>query len=490
MGGFDILILGGGPAGCVLAARLSEDPGCRVGLVEAGPDYGPHARDWPAELLDATAIPQTHDWRDGQESLPWARVIGGCSSHNACAVTRGSAAEYDAWRAFGGDAWTWATLAPCLARARTALGARPIDPDHAGLWHRAVLDAAAQTGLAAVDDLDEHPTGGALVTSNALDATRINAAFAYLGPARRRPNLTVLDRTVADGVLLRSGRATGARVRTERGAAELAAGMVVLAAGAYGSPAVLLRSGIGPEHELRAHGIDVRHALRGVGAGLADHWRAGLGFALREDATRALAAEPAHRRVVAQAMVKWRADGAHDGPTDGHLLAIVPPDRSQVRITVGLVAPRSRGRVGLRSRDPSALPRVENRPLSDPAGSDLARLVHGLQRTRELAATGALSRLVARECDPGPEMPLGPHARATGASYYHPTGTCRMGAPGDPLAVVDGSGRVHGLDGLLVCDASVIPVSPRAGTHLTTLAVAERIAELIRADGARVDRPA
>jgi choline dehydrogenase len=477
--GFDFLILGGGPAGCVLAARLSEDPGCRVALVEAGPDYGPRTRGaWPAELLDATAIPESHDWRDRDGSLPWARVIGGCSSHNACAVTRAAPAEYDAWSAFGGDDWRWATLGPCLSRARTALGASQIGPDAVGMWDQTVLDAARESGFAAVNDLDDQASGAAIVASNTSGVERVNAAFAYLDPARSRPNLTVLDRTLADRVLLRAGRASGALVHGSSGPQKLASDRVVLAAGGYGSPAILMRSGIGPEDELRAHGIRVRHLLRGVGAELADHCRIGLGFELREDVASALAAERSTRRRVAQTIVKWRLDGSGDALTDGHLLAIVPPDRSHGRITVGLFGLQSFGRVGLRSVDPAALPRVDERFLSNLAGDDLARLVEGSERARELVASDPLRRLVASEQEPGPSQSLAQHARATAASFYHPTGTCRMGAPDDSGAVVDGAGRVHGLDGLLVADASIIPISPRAGTHLTTLAVAERVAEL------------
>jgi choline dehydrogenase len=479
---FDTIILGAGPAGCVLAARLSEDPGRSVCLVEAGPDYGPRsAGRWPQELLDPTAIPDSHDWRDAGDSLPWARVLGGCSAHNACAVTRGAAAEYESWRAAGGAAWAWRTLEPCLDRARAALAARRPDRTHAGAWHAAVLDAALAAGLPYLPDLDLERVGAGLVAANVVDGARHNAAFAYLDGARQRPNLSVLGDTLVDRVVLdRAGRATGALVRTHGGERTISGGRIILTAGAYGSPAILLRSGIGPPDELRRHGIRVRHELRGVGTDLADHCRAGIGFRLRPAAHAAMRAEHGHRAIVAQCIAKWASSRDVQGAWDIHLLAIVPPDRSSGRITAGLVAPRSRGRLRLRSSDPARLPLVEPGFLSDEAGDDLAALTEGLQLARALAAEQPLERLVAGEIDPGAEVDAAAHAAATVTTYYHPSGTCRLGPADDPYAVVDAAAAVHGVENLHVADASVIPAPVRAGTHLTTLAVAERVAEILR----------
>lgn len=466
MESFDAIVVGGGAAGCVLAARLSEDAGRTVCLIEAGPDYGPRsAGRWPRELLDPSAIPESHDWYDEDGSLPWARVVGGCSAHNACAVTQGAASEYDAW----GPGWSWATLAPCLARARDALGARARAGPDVGTWHAAVLEAAIEAGLPRLPSLDAERAGVGVAATNVVDGARHNAAFAYLDPARARSNLTVLGDTLVDRVAFgRGGRATGVvlRDRTVHG------GCVVLAAGAYGSPAVLLRSGVGPGGE--------QHALPGVGAGLADHCRAGVGFSLRDEAAAALRAEHGERAIMAQCIAKWASSRAAGGEWDVHLLAIVPPDRSTGRITAGLVAPRSRGRVGLRSRDPAALPRVEPGFLSDDDGHDLAALAEAIDFARGLAATRALGAVATGAIEPGPEIAATAHARATVASYYHPTGTCRLGPATDRLAVVDADAAVHGLENVYVGDASIIPEPVRAGTHLTALAVAERVAELLR----------
>jgi choline dehydrogenase-like flavoprotein len=476
---FDALVLGGGPAGCVLAARLSEDANRRVVLVEAGPDYGPRAAGrWPAELLDASVIPESHDWSDGDESLPWARVIGGCSAHNACGVIHGAPAEIDSWASWGGSEWTWAALEPCLRRARETLGTRRQDREGLSVWHSAMLAAAGEAGLPALDDLDEPRPGAGVLPVNADGGVRRNAAFSYLDPARSRPNLTIAGGTLADRVLLEGGRVTGAVVRDDDGERELRAPLVVLTAGAYGSPAILLRSGVGPEAELDPHDIPVAHHLPGVGTELSDHARAGIGFAFSEDAAAATRDDPG---VAAQALVKWRSSLVGEDVCDVQFLGFVPSARDQGRITVGLLAPRSQGRVGLQSRDPARLPRVEDGFLTDPEGHDLAVVVEGLEQVRALGATAALRAVTTGEVDPGQGVDVADHARDTVATYYHPTGTCRMGAPDDPGAVVDGFGRVHGVDGLRVADASIVPVSPRANTHLTALGVAERVAELIRA---------
>jgi len=479
--GYDVVVLGGGPAGCAIAARLSEDPARTVCLVEAGPDHGPRAAGrWPAELLDPSAIPESHDWRDDHAALPWARVIGGCSAHNACAVAHGPAADYDAWAAHGGEGWRWATLEPCLARARDALRARARQPAELGIWHAGLLEAAAEAGLQRLDRFDDATAGAGAMAANVVDGARHNAAFAYLDAARERPNVTIAGTTVADRVVLDRGRATGAIVQGPGGERTLHAGRVVLTAGAYGSPAILLRSGIGPADELARHGIAVAHGLPGVGAALADHCRAGLGFALGPRAADALRAERGDRTIAAQAAVKWRSPLAGAAPWDVHLLAIVPPDRSQGRITAGLLAPRSRGRVGLRSPRPTDVPLVDHGFLSDPDGHDLGVLVAALGFARELGATRALRRLTAGEIDPGPQVDARSHALATVATYYHPTGTCRLGRPDDPDAVVGADAAVHGLDRLYVADPSIAPRPVRAGTHLTALAVAERVAELLR----------
>ena len=214
VGEYDVVVLGGGTAGCVVAARLSEDPDRSVCLVEAGPDYGPYDRGrWPDDLLDARTLAFSHSWETDREdrSQLRARVLGGCSAHNACIVLEGTPADYDEW----GPGWTASELRPYLDRARRELRARPIGDDELSPWHRAFVDACG-------DDAIVHPV-------NAVGQVRWNAAFAYLDPARGRPNLTILSDTLVDRVVLGEGR-----VLTNRG--ELGARTVVLTAGSYGTP--------------------------------------------------------------------------------------------------------------------------------------------------------------------------------------------------------------------------------------------------------------
>ena len=240
---FDVIVVGGGTAGCVLAARLSEAPERTVCLVEAGPDYGRYAdRRWPADMLDARTLPMTHLWETEPDdrSASRARIIGGCSAHNACLVVWGSRADYDEW----GDGWSFAELEPYLRRAETMLETRTDRAGDLSPFHRALLEAGPRIGLPVLEhpnDLDA-TVGVAPAAVNARGAVRWNTSFAYLDEARPRPNLTIAAETLVDRVEIDGGRAVG--ILTDRGRFE--ADTVIVAAGAYGSPAVLLRSGIGP----------------------------------------------------------------------------------------------------------------------------------------------------------------------------------------------------------------------------------------------------
>jgi choline dehydrogenase len=469
---YDVVVVGGGPAGCVLAARLSEEEGRSVCLVEAGPDYGPLADGrWPAELLDATGIPDSHDWRDGECSLPWARVIGGCSAHNACFIGVGSPADHE-W----GDGWTYDGIRPYLERARKEMRAHQVGREELGAWHAGFLEAATAAGTPAVDDLSDpaSPVGVGRVTTNALGGTRWNAAFAYLDPARERPNLTVISEAAGERVLIAGGRVGGLAIRKGGGRRELHAPLVVVTCGAYGSSALLLRSGIGPSGHLKERGIAVVADLAGVGTGLIDHARLGFGFSLRDGVLQSIVGEPVEKRVAGQVLLKARSTLAQDEAADLHLFSIVrplPEGGHQARITVGLIGARSRGRVRLRSTEPDALPEVESAHLEEE--DDLSAILEGMAMARAIAATEPLASAIASEDEPGADADLAVHARTNVGSYYHPVATCPIGE------VVDERGAVHGIEGLHVADASIIPRSPHVSPHLTVLAVAERMAELL-----------
>lgn len=470
---YDVLVVGGGTAGCVVAARLSESAERRVCLVEAGPDYGPRAAGrWPADLLDPRAFTFTHDWGSGGEdgrSLG-ARVLGGCSVHNACMAVVGAPADYDGW---GGD-WAYDRFAPYLARARDALRVAPANTDDPAPFHRGFLAAADELGLRRLDDPDspDQPVGVFPLPANVVDGVRWSSAFAYLDDARGRPGLTVLAETTVDRIELEGTRAVGV---VTVGGAELRGDTIVLTAGAYLTPAILLRSGIGPADELARHDIPVAAALP-VGEELLDHHGTGI----RWEPTPALSrlteehvarTGPLFRPHV---IVKAASRACPAGTWDLHLVSWTSPteDGAGYEASVGVfhMQPRSAGRVRLRSRDPRDLPLVERGFLRD--ARDLPTIVEGLELARALAGQPALADLLGDEREPGGEE-LGAYATRTARCYFHPAGTCGIGRVVDPL------GRVLGIDGLVVADASVMPTIPRANTNLTTVAIAERLAETL-----------
>ena len=486
----DVLVLGGGTAGCVLAARLSEDPGTAVALVEAGPDYGPREQGgWPPEMLDAHAVPFTHDWGyDGEVGVERARIIGGCSSHNACIVLRGSPADYDEWGEAGAQGWSASTLEPHLRRAEAQISTRRPDDVELAPWHRMVIEACAEAGVPVLDDLDDprEPIGVGRLPLNTIAGVRENSAFAYLDPARDRPNLKVLDDHLVDRVRLSGGRAVGAVVVTPQGPVEIHAERVVLAAGAYGSPEILMRSGVGPPRMLSEHSIPVEVPLEGVGAGLIDHAGASVylqpGEELRAASERQREAGPVSPSLCA---VKARSRGGPDSGWDLHLLVWAAPTDDpafpgglEVHFSAFALKPTSRGRVRLRSRDPRVRASIEQGFLSDPEGHDVGVIGDGIALARRICASEPVRSAVDGEVLPGAEVEgpaLEAYIRGSVRGYFHPVGTCRMGSAGNPSAVCDASGGVHGVEGLHVADASIMPTIPSANTNLTTLAIAEKI---------------
>jgi choline dehydrogenase len=458
---YHVLILGGGSAGCVLAARLSEDEGRSVCLVEAGPDYGPLAAGgWPEELLDPGGTPDLHEW-DPDES-PFsplrARVLSGCSAHNAALLVRPPPVDFETW----GAGWSDEELDPYLRRALETIAPRPylFTRDTFSPWFTGVVDAAEGLGLPLLGDLNDAPDalGIGVGPFNVTNGVRWNAAFAYLDPARNRANLTIRADALVDRVLFDGERAVAAVV----GEQVLRADVIVLAAGAFGSPAILLRSGVGPETDLDALGIDVVIPNDGVGANLADHVSAKLVF----EPSEALREETQRRAPVPFSNGLVRA--ATDNEFDVHLLPVTSRTGDSAHITVASMQPASRGRVRLRSADPAVSPEIDHKLLSDPDGADRKTLLAGLELAHQLEATEPLARL-GRPVD----LPDDDRIDSTLGIYFHPVGTCALGS------VVEVDGRVRGVENLYAADASVMPSVPRANTHLTTLAIAEKLAETI-----------
>lgn len=480
------MVLGGGVAGCVLAARLSEDPGRRVALVEAGPDYGPDPKDWPSTILNAHRLPRDHVWESG--AAPYrirAKLLGGSSGINGCWHAWGSAADYDRWARRGGPSWSQPGLDPHRRTVVDHMRLRPPPDQELSAWSIAATAAAASLGFPAVAVAE--PSSGPGYGSpllNVADGMRWNVALAYLGAARSRPNLTIIDHALIDRLVVRRGRVTGIEVIRDGRALTATAGEYLLACGALASPAVLLRSGIGPASHLESIDVPVAIDLPGVGENLADQPGVFLPLSATAELNSALAAKDAAGELYSSRIL-IRAAGPFCGgddwdlhilPTAGApLFGSLPAGQYEVGISAFVMKPHSRGRVRLVSRAPDIPPHIDPAFLSDPLGRDLATMRAGLRIAAQLGATEPLASLTTRVGGQGADLDE-TDLRARAGCYWHPVGTCAMGPGSDPLAVVDGGGLVHGVANLRVVDASILPDSPAANTQLSVLAVAEMLA--------------
>ena len=506
----DYLILGAGSAGCALAGRLTEDPGVSVLLVEAGPPDSEQAVHLPIAFSRLFRSPLDWDYSSGPEPglggreiyVPRGRVLGGSSSLNAMIYIRGNPLDYDDW----GPGWSWEDVLPYFKRAEDnergadALHATggPLSVSDTRSDHelsRAWIEAAVDAGLPANADFNgPRQDGAGFYQLTQRDGMRCSSAVAYLHPALARPNLTLVPGALVTRLLFEGERAVGAEIVRDGVAQALRAEReVVLCAGAYNTPQLLMLSGIGPAAHLREHGLDVRLDQPAVGANLSDHAHAGI---IVRTATESLMTAESEANVallqtygrgpltsnIGEAGAFWRSRPGLDAPdVQIHMAPVmfaqgglVPPSEHAWTALACALRPEGRGEVRLRSADPAAKPRIVTRWLD--GARDWAAMLAAQRLLLEIAARPAIARhgtgmFEAPASDS--DADLRAHVRDTAQCLYHPVGTCALGS------VVDPELRVRGIECLRVADASVIPVVPRGNTNAPAIMIGEKAADLL-----------
>ena len=509
----DYVVIGAGTAGCVLASRLSVDPHIRVALLElGGMDSNPAIYDRSIDAMYSLWDPQAaENW--GYTTVPQpglngraidiarGKVLGGCSAVNAMMHVRGNRRDFDAWAELGNKGWSYEEVLPYFKKSETYHG--PMSPYHGDNGPVSIIDnrnptpvlhafVEAHAELGAKEKYNDFngatQEGGAgfYQTTRTLDGVRVTAASAFIKPILERENFRLLLQVRTTRLIIEKGRVVGVEYDGPDGRQTIRAEReVAVCCGAFETPKLLILSGLGPAEQLAAHDIPVVQDLSGVGGNLHDHLLLSIAFESLSDL-------PAPELAAEAGLFMWTRTGTDQkspdlqyffGPAPQPSLQSFAPEVAGNRtftFTPILNQPVSRGTVTLASRDPAALARVDPQYLT--RDEDLAVLEFGIRYARELAHTRAFDKLRRREFAPGAAVTssseLSDYVRRFASTVWHPVGTCKMGS--DPEAVVDDQLRVHGVEGLRVVDASVMPNIVNGNPNAAIMMIAEKAADLIR----------
>jgi choline dehydrogenase len=509
---YDVIIVGAGTAGSIIAARLTEDAARSVLLLEAGPDY-PDMESLPYKLkygllTAADIMPSDHDWKfTGRATakaapmlVPRGKVTGGSSAVNGQIFLRGIPEDFDAWAAAGNTEWSFAKVLPFFKKSEQDLDFRgdfhgadgpvPIRRFKREEWlppQEAFYEACLAAGFPeALDFNDPNATGVGPTPLNNLDGIRWSMNVAYLNPARHRPNLTIRPNCTIYRIVLQGKRATGVMAHSGGESLLFEADEVILSAGPIGSPHLLMLSGIGPADQLTSNGVSVLQDLPGVGQNLRDHpgvgmvWRPHPGYYMDPDLPRyqvllRYTAEGSHLRNDMQIFVSSFGTGRVDRGGDGRTPVGISM-RPVLNLAVG------QGEIILQSPDPAVQPLLDYNFLAEEF--DRQRLREGVRLCLRLVAHASFQELLGPRIAP-PEEALASDSTLDDwmmrevTTTHHISGTCRMGSVSDPMAVVDQYGRVHGIERLRVADLSILPDCVRANTNATAIMVGERVSDFI-----------